>query len=144
MLPTSRKFARAGLLLPAVLSLAAFAASTGVIDVNASRYLDDVRYLSSKEMRGRGTGTPELEKAAKFIANEFHKSGLKPLYGKSFFQDFTVSVNSNLGPHNSLTYTNKGTTTEALLGRDFTPFNFSASGSVSGPVVFAGYGITAR
>ena len=144
MIPTSRKIARAGFLLLAVLNLVGSPATTGGIDVDASRYLDEVRYLSSKEMRGRATGSPELEKAAKYIANEFHKSGLKPVYGKSFYQDFTVSVNSNLGPHNSLAYTSNGTEYETVLGKDFTPFNFSASGSVRAPVVFAGYGITAR
>ena len=144
MIPTFRKIARAGFLLLAILNLIGSPARTGGIDVDASRYLDEVRYLSSKDMRGRATGSPELDKAAKYIANEFHKSGLKPVYGKSFYQDFTVSVNSSLGPHNSLAYTSNGTEYETVLGKDFTPFNFSASGSVKAPVVFAGYGITAR
>ena len=66
--------------LPAVLSFFAIAVcaygASAVIDPN--RYLDDVRFLASKNLKGRGTGTPELEKAAAFIAAQFRSFGLQP------------------------------------------------------------------
>ena len=33
-------------------------------DISSTEYLDIIKYLASPEMRGRATGSPELEKAA--------------------------------------------------------------------------------
>jgi len=50
-----------------------------------------IKTLSSDEMEGRGTFTPGIDKAAKFIENEFKQIGLKPLEGDNDFrQDFLV------------------------------------------------------
>ncbi|HWJ89611.1 MAG TPA: M28 family peptidase, partial [Flavisolibacter sp.] len=46
--------------------------------------------LASDDMRGRRTGTPDIDRAAAFIADEFKKAGLQPLAGKSFLQEFTM------------------------------------------------------
>ncbi len=113
-------------------------------DLSPERYLDDVKYLSAESMRGRATGSPELERAGKYIAQQFHRAGLQPVFGKSFYQAFTVSVNSHLGPQNRLEYTLGSERHLLRLTQDFLPFNFSASGKVDGNIVFAGYGITAK
>lgn len=42
------------------------------------RMLKDIYWLSSEELRGRGLGTTELDRAADFIVEEFRKAGLKP------------------------------------------------------------------
>ncbi|UCF03120.1 MAG: M20/M25/M40 family metallo-hydrolase [Deltaproteobacteria bacterium] len=42
------------------------------------RMLETVRFLSSEELRGRGLGTEELDRAAQFIAGKFQEAGLKP------------------------------------------------------------------
>jgi hypothetical protein len=45
--------------------------------------------LADDEMKGRKVYTPEIDKAADFIASEFAKAGLKPLRGeKSYIQSF--------------------------------------------------------
>lgn len=50
-----------------------------------------IKTLSSDEMGGRATFTPGLDKAAKFIENEFKQIGLKPLAGDNDFrQEFMV------------------------------------------------------
>lgn len=50
-----------------------------------------IKTLSSDEMAGRATFTPGIDKAAKFIENEFKQIGLKPLAGDNDFrQDFMV------------------------------------------------------
>jgi Zn-dependent M28 family amino/carboxypeptidase len=46
--------------------------------------------LSADDMQGRRAGTPGIEKAASFIADEFKKAGLQPMQGTSFLQEFTV------------------------------------------------------
>jgi hypothetical protein len=123
-----------------IASLAAFGA-TATIDPNL--YLDDVKFLASKEMRGRATGSPELEKAADFIARKFKEFGLKQVDGKSYYQAFPVTTSAQLGKSNHVRFTEKNHTTSLSCPDDFTPFHFSPSAKLAGAVVFVGYGITA-
>lgn len=127
---------------PAAWALALAAAAWGA-GADAGRYVGHVRQLAGPEMKGRGAGSPELERAAQYLAREFQAAGLEPLNGKSFFQPFMLSTGAVLGPANRL---------EVRLGdgrqglrpaQDFLPFSFSSRSTVSGGVVFAGYGITA-
>ena len=95
-------------------------------------------------MKGRLTGSPELEKAAAYLAAQFKALGIAPADGKSYYQRFQVTTRAKLGKANALAYSLNGDKRiPSALGRDFQPYNFSGTGKGSGPVVFAGYGITA-
>src|SRR5580658_4442825 len=87
----------------ALLILLAGALSAATI--SSTEYLDIIKYLASPEMRGRATGSPELEKAAAYIRDQFRGMNLKPLSGASYYQDFDVTTSARLGKRNSLTYT---------------------------------------
>src|ERR1035441_623798 len=109
---------------------------------SAARYLSHIRFLASPELKGRESGSPELEKAAHYIAGQFKADGLKTLDGKSYLQAFEVTTSAKLGKTNSFDIV--GTDTQSLqTGREFVPINFSSRGKATGGVVFAGYGITA-
>src|ERR1039457_249511 len=112
-------------------------------ELSPTEYLGYVKYLASPEMRGRATGSPELEKAAAFIRDQFHSMNLKPLSGASYYQDFEVTTSARLGPRNQLKYSNGHEKQTLKSQQDFVPLNLSSDGKVSGEVVFAGYGITA-
>jgi hypothetical protein len=136
--------------LPGALLLALFWLASGRAAPPAARpsfdpdrYLEHIKYLASPELRGRGTGMPELDRAAEYIARQFRLIGLEPAAGGSYFQPFEVTVNARLGPNNRFEFTQDGKKHALKSGVDFIPFNFSASGKFSGQVVFAGYGITA-
>lgn len=58
--------------------------------INAKEVLRIETVLASDEMRGRRAGTPDIDKAANFIADEFKKAGLQPLKGNSFLQEFAM------------------------------------------------------
>ena len=47
-----------------------------------------VQYLASEELEGRGLGAQGIYKAGKFIADQFHKIGLKPVGYYDYFQPF--------------------------------------------------------
>ena len=111
--------------------------------ISPQTYLAEVKYLASPELKGRATGSPELEKAATYIAGLFKSFGLKPVSGNDYEQPFTVTVNSHLGPDNHLNSDDAGTKSALAAKRDYIPYSFSSSGKLSGQVVFAGYGITA-
>ena len=107
-------------------------------------YLNDVGYLASDELEGRGTGQPGIDVAAEYIAKELEAVGVKPAGDNgTFFQNFTLKLKSRIGDETKLTYAvnNRRTYKTAAPGEDYTPLPFSDNGPFSGEVVFAGYGI---
>ena len=109
--------------------------------VSPDAYLAHVKYLASPELKGRATGSAELENAADYISGQFASFGVKPVPGtNSYKQEFTTTVGARLGSTNRLEVDGA-----SLPLRDgFIPFSFSSSGTISAPVVFVGYGITAN
>ena len=110
----------------------------------AARYLEDVKTLAATEMKGRGAGSPELDRAAEYIAAGLKNAGLEPAGDHGFFQNFTVTTGAEMGPENALLVSNRRGERSLEPGKDWAPINFSPSGSVEGNVVFAGYGISAK
>ena len=103
-------------------------------DVDPQTFLDEVKFLASPEMKGRATGSPELENAANYIAGQFQSFGLKPVDGKSFELAFPVTMGATLGTKNRLAWGD--------VEQPIQPLSFSSSGTVNAEVIFAGYGIT--
>lgn len=52
-----------------------------------NRMMKTIKYLSSEQLKGRGLGTPELDDAAAYIAEQFAKAGLQPI-DEDYFQEF--------------------------------------------------------
>ncbi len=119
------------------------AATTGIELLDADHYIAHIRYLASPELKGRATGSPELEKAAHYIAKHFKEDRLLPIEGDNYLQPFSVTTSAKLGKSNSFASTTHGRSETLKLQQDFVPFNFSSKGKWNGAVVFAGYGITA-
>ena len=108
-----------------------------------TRYLNDIKLLTEPSMEGRGDGTKGLTRAAHVLEKRYRELGLKPAGTHSFLQPFSVITGAKLKSHNRLSVENSGQKTDLKLDQDFVPFSFSSSGSVSAPVVFAGYGASA-
>src|ERR1700723_2682278 len=81
---------------------AAFAIHAATADsaFDAERYLSHIKYLASPEMRGRESGSPELEKASQYIAAQFKADGLKPPDGQNYLQAFDVTTSAKEGKAN--------------------------------------------
>jgi aminopeptidase YwaD len=134
----------AGLPAAAILFGAALLAATGGDSgFSAERYLSHIKFLASPEMRGRESGSPELEKAAQYIAAQFKSDGLKSMDGKSYLQAFEVTTSAKLGKANRFDFGIAQRAESLQIGKEYAPINFSSRGKGSGGVVFAGYGITA-
>ncbi len=115
-------------------------AADATSELSATRYLADVTYLASDATRGRGNGTPELDKAAEYIADQFRRAGLRPAGdNNSYFQNFEVTTGATLGAGNQLQIAG----TPLKINDDFVPIVFSDTDAFDGPLIFAGYGITA-
>jgi len=115
-------------------------AAEAVRDLSPARYLEHVKYLASDELKGRGDGSPELDKAADYIASQFRLWGLRPMGdNNSYFQNFEITTGAQIGPKTELQLNG----TNLKINEDFVPIAFSNTAEFAGPVVFAGFGITA-
>ncbi len=104
-------------------------------EITTSEIENHISYLASDELKGRYPGTPEDQLLSDYISSEFKKAGLK-LYEKKGVQLFEIVTDIEAGPANMVAFGD----TELVPDTDFRPFSFSASGSVTSEVVFAGYG----
>jgi hypothetical protein len=106
-----------------------------------------MQFLADDLLEGRGTGTRGYQIAANYVAAQFEEMGLRPGgEGKSWFQ--TVPFRKTMPVDDS------SITVQRLAGGPSTTLRFAdgfmtggdlvrESASVEGPVVFAGFGITA-
>lgn len=123
----------------------------------AIRIMETVKVLASDSCGGRAPGSEGITKAANFIRARFSELGLTPAgFHGSFDDPFTVTGGATLGAKNTVTFLTKrerpGVPIEKVptvkvgwkLGTEYQPFGFSSSGTVSGRVVFVGYGLSAQ
>ena len=106
----------------------------------------DLFFVAGDAMRGRLTDTNENRATADYIRARFERAGLKPVVGGSYFHNYNL-MSATLGEGNRLSVGPRaggvGGAREFKNGQEFYPQRFSASGRAEGPVVFAGFGITA-
>jgi hypothetical protein len=112
-------------------------------DINSKTYLTEVTYLASPELKGRATGSPEIEKAADYLVGLYKSFGLKPPDGKSYEQAFSVTLGAHLGVENNYVSWFEDDAVSLPTDSVSQPFSFSSSGIAKNVhLVFAGYGIT--
>ncbi len=127
-------------LVLAALLLTSVAAPQASAPADSQRYLDDIKALTTPAMEGRGDGTKGLTRARDLIERRFKSLGLEPAGKNSYLQPFTVITGARLRSNNRFHVQTADSKTELKLHDDFVPFSFSSSGSISGPMVFVGYG----
>jgi Zn-dependent M28 family amino/carboxypeptidase len=116
--------------------------------ITAAKLRADLMFLGGDGLRGRLTNTPENSLALEWVKARFEWLGLGVLGGGasgqqgSYFMPYSLST-ASLGSDNGLEVAVDGGVARYASGVDFFPHRFSASGRVSGPVTFAGFGISA-
>jgi Zn-dependent M28 family amino/carboxypeptidase len=106
----------------------------------------DMRFLADDALEGRGTATRGHEIAAKYMATRFEGMGLQPAGdNNSYFQSVPVRSLRTNTEKSSLTIARNGTPLSLTSHVDFIiePDPVAPDVSVEGPVVFAGFGVTA-
>jgi hypothetical protein len=126
-----------------LLAVPLLAMPPAVAAADPQRYLDDIKSLTTPAMEGRGDGSKGLTRAAHLIEQRYKSLGLEPAGTKSYLQPFTVITGAQLKGRNDFAVVTSDHKVELKTKQDFVPFSFSASGAARGPLVFAGYGITA-
>ena len=146
------------LLALALLAPSAFAqsASKPAAAPDVERLRADVTYLASEKLEGRRTGSQGAQEAARYVAREFMRAGLRPagntptddLTETSYFQEFPYVSGVELGQGNELEATRQADAGVPLaidfkVGEDWMPLGFGSNGKAEAPVAFVGYGIKA-
>lgn len=99
-------------------------------------------FLADDLLEGRRTGTRGYDLAARYVASQFEALGLEPAgTGGSYFQPVPMVQITADEPACSLAFLRDGRTTELRYGSDY--FNNSQDTTVTAPVVFVGFGVTA-
>jgi len=102
------------------------------------RLYDHVATLASDEMQGRETGTKYELMAAGYIIEQLQAVGIKPGgSNNTFLQPFEVLAGKNYGEENTLSVNGKS----YQLKSEYYPLEHSGNTSVSGKLVYVGYGI---
>lgn len=102
-----------------------------------------VAFLASEKLQGRRAGSAGADEAARYIASEFRSYGLKPVITAGFMQPFSFVAEAKLGSKNLLAVRTASGSRSLRVRSDFMPLAFSSREAVTGPIVFAGYGISA-
>jgi hypothetical protein len=106
---------------------------------SAERIRKHVHYLASDRMQGRGTGSRENEKAAKYIIKQFKKLGLAPLGTDGYRQPFTAKVRRVVVPdslrqtNNVLGFLDNKATYTIVIGAHFDHLGTGRQGSSKAP-----------
>ena len=137
---------RAALLL--VVALAPFVRSAGSLDpaVQAQTAAPPTRpfveTLASEKLGGREAGSADERAAGAYLASQLARMGARPLPGRSdMFQSFPFTAGSHdAGSRVSVTVGSTAPRAFAAAS-DVQALSFSDDAEISGPVVFAGYGI---
>ncbi len=125
------------------LTFLSLAAPPPISTADPRRFLDDIKALTTPAMEGRGAGSKGLTRAEHLIEKRYKSLGLEPAGTNSYLQPFTVITGAQLKGKNNFAVLTGDRKVELKAKQDFVPFSFSASGSANGPLVFAGYGISA-
>ncbi len=126
-------------------------------DPSPARLQQYVSYLASDALDGRRTGSAGANDAARYIAGEFSRLGLRPAIqtsGRSrkpgeamgrYLQTFPYVAGVELGMGNEISFGRdvQGADGSLMVGVDWVPLGFSASAKAGGKIVFVGFGITA-
>ncbi|MGH9387126.1 MAG: M28 family metallopeptidase [Vicinamibacterales bacterium] len=126
----------ASLLLLAIVGVAA-------AEEAAARWWAHVSFLASDAMNGRDTGSPEHQKAAEYVANEFKRAGLKPGGTKGYFQPVAFRSRRIVEERSSLALVMANGSVEPVVLGDEATFSMriEPAPAVDAPIVFAGYGL---
>jgi peptidase M28-like protein len=150
--PTARRFAATSFAIVALalVSTAAGDPAPGLETIRADALKGHIFFLASDAMAGRDSMSHEGRIAAEYIAGFFYRAGLKPVGDdNTFFQNFPMvdahidRERTRLAAH-VVSKSGGNLDRDYLNGPDYTlPRQGNVEVTVSGPLVFAGYGITA-
>lgn len=112
--------------------------------ITIARMQADLEFLAGDALRGRLTDTPENAIALEWVKARFQWLGLKPQGANgSYFLPYGLSIGALGSGTNGLTVSRGAASSRYNLSTGFYPHRYSGSGSATGDLVFAHFGISA-
>jgi hypothetical protein len=121
-------------------------ADQAMVSIRPEAIRADMRFLADDALEGRGIETRGYAVAAKFMASEFEGLGLEPAGQSGFFQNVPLRSMRPDESKTSMTWMRAGTPETLVFRQDYISGGdpIRAESSVEAPVVFVGYGVTAK
>jgi Zn-dependent M28 family amino/carboxypeptidase len=111
-------------------------------DAEGKRWWSHIEFLASDDLQGRNTGSEGHLKAARYLATQYERAGLKPAGTSGYFQAVPFDVREIVEPQSSLALVRNGKTERLTLGDDTT---LGTRGDIQpdtdAGAVFAGFGL---
>lgn len=111
--------------------------STGQLELDVERILEDIAYLADDARGGREASTPGNEQALDYLSERLAAAGIEPLAGASYRRSFTYPRWHELSAP-GLTIDGE----ELFAGVDYDVVRFSPSASGEAEVVFVGWALS--
>ncbi len=106
------------------------------------RWWSHIEYLASDDLQGRNTGSEGHRKAARYVAGEFERFGLKPAGTSGYMQPVKFNVKQIVEDQSSLALVRNGKAEPLTLGDDATlGMRGDIQENTEAGAVFAGYGL---
>lgn len=124
------------------LGFAAPASLSNAVTISPNTVKSHLEFLTSEELGGRMTLSRGMTLFANYAAERFKRWGLSEGPFPGYFHTYDTSANQRPGAKNSAVFDANGKKTTLAVSESFMPLIGSANGkSVSGEVVFLGYGL---
>ncbi len=119
-----------------------FAQKSGFKSITIEELETHLTYLASDELEGRATGEPGLDLAAKYLAEQAARIGLKPIDGnQDYYQEYTLIKTVQDQSTSSISITRENGSIAEVRKPLYCLNAESDTIDLSGELVFAGYGI---
>lgn len=120
-------------------------AAQPVPSIDPSALEDHMRFLADDSLEGRRAGTEGFAWAAEYVAGRFDAIGLEPAGEDGYFQRVSLRRGIVEREASSLSLSRDGRPIEAAMLEDYylRPRYLTEVSTVTAPVVYAGFGITA-
>jgi Zn-dependent M28 family amino/carboxypeptidase len=97
---------------------AAAMAATVDYDADGKRWWSHIEFLANDDLQGRNTGSEGHLKAARYLATQYERVGLKPAGTSGYFQPVPFAVKQLVDDQSSLSLVRNGKTERLALGED--------------------------
>jgi hypothetical protein len=121
-------------------------ADQAMASIHAEAIRADMRFLSDDLLEGRGIETQGYGVAARYMASQFEALGLQPAGSAGYLQNVPLRSSRIDEAKATLTWVRAGVPEALTLRQDYIPSvdPLHSETSVEAPVVFVGYGVTAK
>jgi hypothetical protein len=131
---------------PAPAPAAAAAVAAPRASISDATLRAELTAFAADSLRGRETGTPDADRAARFLADRLRAMGAEPAGDSGFFHRVPL-VREYLAPGTRFAVTEAGRASALAVGNDVVPILSPGEGMYTkhraeGDLVFAGYGLT--